>query len=175
MTESVVVALARKINEAFPELDGQAFAVSEAQVNKERMPRLPACMVALQHETMHRGRLDARSNAITERLIVDFWLSPEEYKLSDPGGEPAPVGAETVYYAFYDYGVIRDRLLSALRNWTSPQGAVLGYVKLEIAADKFAVTLTFSFDHVWNWCADEAATPQQQPFKLLTCIRPKVQ
>lgn len=177
--ESVVVALARRINEAFPELDGRAFAVSECDVNKERMPRLPACMVALKAETSNRARAAAQTT-ITEIVVADFWFSPRKY--TDDGEicevRPTPDG-RAVYYAFYDYGAIRDRLLDALNGWLSPQGAPLEYYKLEIAADEFATTTTMCFEHKWNWCPSEKdpdCTDEKLPTKhpIHFCIDPKL-
>lgn len=171
--ESVVPALARKINEAFPELGGRAFAVAEVEINREHLPRLPACMVALQHEEMQGGKLDASRNVVKERIIVDFWFKPVVYTENGELCDQKTPEGDAVYYAFYDYGAIRDQLLSALNGWQSPQGAVLSYTKLEMSGDKFAVTLTFSFDHIWNWCDDSAADPPQ-PAKFGFCVKPRV-
>jgi hypothetical protein len=153
MSQSVVAALAELIAETFPDLERRAFAVSEVAVNKERMPRLPACMVALQHEAPGpKGNKLNGQLQIEETVIVDFWLEPKRYSLSGDAAPAAPAEGESVYYAFYPYDEIRDQLFAALASWLSPQGVPLQYQKLECAADSFAVTITFTFKNIWNWC-----------------------
>ena len=156
----IITKVAALVKQAFPELGDRVMAVSEVEMNKERVPRLPACMVALRYEAPHgKGAINTASqNELCEYFLVDFWLEPVVY---DQDGKEidreaaAGAAAETVYYAFYPYDTIRNRLLNAIAQLETDQKGRIYYEKLELSADKFAVSLTFSFSHRWFWCPDD--------------------
>lgn len=138
--------LASSVAEWFPELNGRALAVSEAEVTKENVPTLPLAMVSLGALKAEHAEKTARLE-IEERIFVQFWLKPERYPLADGGQSP--------FWAFYNYETIQDRLFAKIIDWRSKRQGRLRYVAMDIEADQYAVLLTFAFDHCFIWCEPE--------------------
>jgi hypothetical protein len=154
----VLRTVAGAVAKAFPDLDGRVMVVTEAQINRERVPRLPACLIALINETPDgRSAINTASqNKLREVFVIDFWLPPKAYDAAGNEIDAKAIGdqpTETVYFAYYPYDKIRNALLNAISDLQTDQRGRLYYEKLEISGDKFAVTLTFTFSHAWNWCA----------------------
>jgi len=138
-------ALAAVVGEAFPELEGRAIAVSEIDLFRDKtlMPTLPVATVALVKETSSQA---AHGGAITltSDILVHFIFDPVKYTLSD--------GADSPFFAFYDYETIRDRLLHALEGWRTPKNAPIAYSALDVESTELAVYLTFRFQVTEYWC-----------------------
>lgn len=154
-SRATIPALALAVAEWFPELKGRALPVSEAKITRENMPKLPLCMVSLLREMgnhiVQTGRIEPQ-----EFIVVEFWFEPTRYT----NGK----GGETPFWAFYDYDLLRDRLVTQLKNWISPRGDRLEYFSLEIDSDQYATVITFNLRHKFVFCAlndgtDEACAP----------------
>ena len=145
-------ALAEAIGEWFPELGGRSIAVSEVDITKENVPTLPLAMVAFIRSTSDPSTKARVSNfEIGDTIVVDFWLEPARYKRAN--------GTETPFWSYYDYEAIRDKLLTKLVRWESPNGEIVTYRGLTIEATQLAVTLTFTFMVTFRWCPDEKYAP----------------
>lgn len=154
---STVEALALRIRETFPGLENRAFAVSDATFSKENMPRLPICMVACVGETADDARRTPGRVTITEDIVAEFWLRLDRYQSAS--------GGESPFYAYQNYGQIRDALLVSLSDWSAPSGTNVFYKSMEIEVTDFALCVGFRLGCEWVWCADGA--PAQAPESLL--------
>ena len=155
-------ALAEQIAEWFPELKGRSIAVSEVSITQENIPTLPLAVTAFTNglaEPPTRTRMGTFDMADT--FIVEFWLEPARYKKAD--------GSETPFWSYYPYEEIRDNLLSHISEWDTPNGEIITYRRLQIGAEPFAVTLTFTFLMVFRWCSS-LPPAQGIPFKLAVNI-----
>ena len=144
VSKATLPALARAIAEWFPELGGRSIPVSEARITRDNIPTLPLVMVSLFRElgyhTVATRRLEPE-----EQVVVEFWFKPLRYV--DPNN-----GAETPFWAFYDYDTVRDRLVAELKHWHTPRGERLEYFSLDIDSDQFATVLTFQLRHKFVFC-----------------------
>lgn len=152
VSRATLPALAAKIAEWFPELNGRSVAVSDAEVTKENMPTLPVAMVALIKED---GNHSVQSNyaAPSEDISLEFWFQPRRYLRED--------GSESPFWAFYDYDALRQRLLENLMGWVTPRGNKIQYVNVSTAATQFAVAVVFKLRHAFVFCDadDEVLDP----------------
>lgn len=156
-------ALAEAIAEWFPELNGRAFAVSDATITKENVPTLPLVMVALARsvgeQLAHNYSADFE---IVDSFVVEFWLKPEIIKRAN--------GSQTPFWTYYEYEDVRNTLLSNLSRWHMPgdyehkKTPRIAFRTLHIAASPLAVTLTFGFIASMRWCAD--GDEHGEPFKI---------
>lgn len=150
--EPTLPAFARAIAEHFPELNGRAFAAAEVdpfndQTNK---PTLPVAVVGLAVENGTQSQNGGNVN-LSDEILVQFIFNPVRYTNSE--------GRDTPFWAFYDYEVVRDQLLTLTRNWRSPRNAGLAYRQLDVTADDFAVYLTFRFALTEKWCPPDEQSP----------------
>lgn len=157
---STVEALALRIRGTFPELESRAFAVTEASFSKENMPRLPICMVACIGETAEDGARGPSRTLITEDIVAEFWLPLNRYR-SESGGE-------SPFYAYQDYGKIRDALLNSLHDWSAPSGVQVSYQSMEIEVTDYALCVGFRLQCQWHWCPDPIAGSAESVLKV--CI-----
>lgn len=158
-------ALATAVSEWFPGLDGRAIAVSNIEITKENVPTLPLVLVAFaRSESTQPARNHPSEFTVADFVVVDFWLEPDRIRRTD--------GSATPYWNYYDYEWIRDRLLTGLADWhgPGPRQERLAYRSLGIAADPFAVTLTFTFEVRFQWCPTTArqGDPFTAGFRLCT-------
>lgn len=152
----LVVALAALIADRFPELGGRSIAVSEVDPfnNKTNVPTLPIAVTALLGETATSSKYGGGKIELTQDVMAHFIFEPVKYSRAD--------GAESPFFAFYDYEAMRDRMIAATMKWRSPRGASLAYVALDVESDEFAVYLTFKFRATETWCADRVP-PEEEP------------
>lgn len=150
-------ALADAIASWFPELGGRALAVSDVTVTKDNVPTLPLVMVAF---TRGMGVSPTRNSVgeitFEDNFVIEFWLEPLRYKKSN--------GTETPFWSYYPYESIRDTLLNNIIRWESPSGERMGYRSLIVQADSLAVTLTFGFVAISQWCPER--TEFGDPFSI---------
>lgn len=140
-------ALAAKIAEWFPDLEGRSLAVSDARLTKDNLPTLPLVMVAFAREASGQPPNSRRTQfQLDTYFVVEFWMKPERYKRAD--------NTETPFWSFYDYESIRNRLLSKLSNWLGPQQERISYQTMTIETDALAVIVTMQFIATWDWCDD---------------------
>lgn len=146
MAESLLPAVALEMSRLFPELEGRAVAVSEANVTKENLPTLPACMVALVRTDAvgWNWRAANGDNELFDDFVVEFWLKPERIKRAD--------GSESPFWAFYDYEPFRDRVLNWMTGYQGPSKQRLEFRNMEVDSDQYAVVLSFRFRAHYNWC-----------------------
>lgn len=156
-------ALAKVVADGFPELNGRAFATSGITITKDNIPTLPLAMTALLHgEANPSTRQPSETFQLTDLICIEFWLEPVRYKNHN--------GAETPFWSYYPYEVIRDVLLNALSRWTGPGGEILAYRRMTISVDPFAVTLTFHFTASATWCAQSNARGEK--FEIGFLLKP---
>ncbi len=138
--------LAKAIAEAFPDLSGRAFAVSEVAPFKKAadVPTLPVAVVALAGETGTQSRHGGGRIKIATDLVVEFIFEPKKYPNSE--------GTDTPFYRFYDYEVVRNQLLAMTRQWEAPSGSHLEYKSMHVESDEFAVYISFTFNLEDDWC-----------------------
>lgn len=145
-------ALAEEIKLWFPELEGRALAVSEAEITKENVPTLPLVMVAFARSVSSQPANSAQfSIQMSDQIVVEFWMEPSRYKRQN--------GTETPFWSYYDYEAIRNVLLSHMVNWEGPAGERFAYREMRIEATPLAVVLTFMFLATFKWCADDTTEP----------------
>lgn len=145
-------ALAEKIAEWFPELEGRSIAVSEADITKENIPKLPLAMTAFSKGVSdHSPNSSMRTITITDTIIVEFWLEPSRYKRQN--------GTETPFWSYYNYEAIRNTLVSRILLWQGPNSERFAYRNLTIEADPLAVILTFTFIANFQWSSNDYPDP----------------
>jgi hypothetical protein len=152
-------ALAEALIEWFPQLGGRALAVSDVTVSKENVPTLPLVMVAFVRGTGTSPSWSRFAEVnLEDNFVIEFWLEPARYK--------KPNKTETPFWSYYDYESIRDTLLNNISLWQSPSGERVAYRSLIIQADSLAVTLTFGFVAVSQWCRDKTLLDQGERFVI---------
>jgi hypothetical protein len=130
-------------------------------VTPENIPTLPLVMVALQKETAKHNVQSRSRMEVTEDILVQFWVRPERLPLGN--------GAQSPFWAHYDYDQLRDALITRVWDWKSPRGERLAYKSMDLESDHFAVTITFQFEHTFDWCPDP--TPS---VRSAECLAPRV-
>lgn len=156
-----VIAIAVLIREAFPELEGRAFAVMEATVTKENAPNLPLCFVALLGiRAMNQSNNVNTPLDIEETICVEFWLPSKNYKRND--------GSDSPFYAYQDYKSRMDKLFEILTGFHTPQRKPVRFVALDVMADEYCMTMSFKFSVEWRWCVqpDERYHPVRIRFDI---------
>lgn len=149
----MLLALAEQLRVWFPELEGRAVAVSEAEITKENMPTLPVAMCALAYDNARDEHRTRKPAEVIEDIFIEFWMPVERYRRKD--------GSELPFWKYYDHTALRRRLVGHLKPWRSPQEfGTFAYVGLNVDATEFAVVLAFRFRHHFLLCAD---VPDVQP------------
>jgi hypothetical protein len=148
-------ALAARIAEMFPSLEGRCVAVADMDelLNKENMPTLPMCAVGLISLDCTGGTKNNSPLEITEHILVEFYLKPERIMKRGADGKPAGV---TNFWAYYDYVAILNTMLNLTTSgFRLPTGSKLVFKRLhDIKCNAFSVCLPFVFEHTYVWCAD---------------------
>jgi hypothetical protein len=163
-------ALAEEIAKWFPELEGRAVAVAEAEVTPENMPTLPLCMVALAKDTPDHNPRSNRGPTIGDDIVVQFWFKTAKYPLSG--------GGESPFWAYHDFEEIRDRFIGVIVDWVTPRNFKLQYRGMDVEADQFAVVISFQVRHEFVWCRiEDELSPCEAPafceaFKIRTSLDP---
>lgn len=162
--EPLLVDFANHVAKWFPELDGRALAVSEAQIDRENIPTLPLAMISLEREVGNHKVATRRIDPV-ESFVLEFWFEPERYKKRD--------GSESPFWGFYNYETIRNRLLHHLLRYKSPVGERVQYVNLTVESSEFAVALTFRLQHSYEFCDeyDEAFEFEEDRLPLNTRLQ----
>lgn len=150
--EALAERIARRIREAFPELNGRAFAVSEVGAFKDKsdVPTLPVAIVGLTNGTGVQAENSAGRLRITDNFVIEMIFASERHK-----GERKVLP----FYKFYNYEAVRDRLLSALNGWTTPDNIAANYRSISVEADQFAVYITIGVSMSFDWCDPHEAEP----------------
>lgn len=144
----MIVQLATDLAKWFPDLQGRAIAVSEVDAldNKTNMPTLPICIVALIGELGVAPKHGGGRVELIQDVIIQFMYKPVKYNRAD--------GAETPFYAFYDYEPLRNRLLTFLYKYRTPRNGGFSYQSMDVSSDEFAVHITFRYKTSEDWCPD---------------------
>lgn len=153
MLEATIPSLAKAIAEWFPELEGRSIAVSEVEPfsDKTNVPTLPLAVVALVTENNSTPSSNGATRiTIEDDILVQFIFKPVKYNREG--------GAETPFFAFYDYEAIRDKLLAGLKNWRTPRQGSIGFRSLDVESDEFAVYIAIRLRTSENWCKPDADT-----------------
>jgi hypothetical protein len=145
---NTLLAFAERAREWFPELLGNVVAVTEVTVDKRTSLALPYGAVALIKET-YGGQGRSNNVTISESFVFEIYLKPEKY-VDGQTHKPTP------FYAFYDYSVIRNRLLSKLISWVAPAGCKIKLLSLDTTAEEWATVLTFTCVADYDWCDQSA-------------------
>lgn len=141
MKQTFVEQFAEHLTEWVPELEGRAVAVSESDpFTPETMPRLPLAIVAVVGETYEQFP------TIETTFVVEVMLAPSRYTKESGGDSP--------FWAYYDYTVIRDRILAGIESMGG-----IDMLQLEIEADPMAVYLSFRLRRRSRWCAPVESDP----------------
>lgn len=157
---SLLPDLAKAIADAFPELEGRALAVSEAEITAENVPSLlPIAMLAVvSDDTVWPEKTNARVE-IAETFMIKFMLKPVKIRRPD--------GAETPFWAFYDPVPLRNRLYALLWTYRSPAPA-RGRVRpsrMDFGADPLSTEISFTCTHKSFWCE-----PPAEPLLAPGCL-----
>ena len=146
IVQSTPLALAVDVNKWFPEYEGRVIAVADCVISKENKPILPLVMIAFTGEGAESSTRTNRPSRIIENVTVEFWQESVRYKLGN--------GAESPFYAYIDYRAIRDKLLSYLDAWVTPDGSYLAYQNCNILSDEYAYTIQMNFKASYEFCPD---------------------
>lgn len=159
-----LVDLAEKVAEWFPELGGRSLAVSEVDPirNDNDKPQLPVAVCALiSEQNAGAGRGGATQINVDDRVLLQFAFEPEKYTRED--------GADSPFYAFYDYEGLRDRLLENLRGYRTPRNHSVTFVSLDVQSDPYAVYIAFTLALSGQLCLGDTTS---FPFAIKTGIIP---
>lgn len=155
-----VVAIAHLVREAFPDLNGRAFAVAEATLTKENMPQLPLAFIALLNIRAINQSNDVKTPLdIEETICVEFWFKSVNYAKTD--------GSMSPFYAFQDYNTTMNKLFSALSGYFTPQRKPLRFISMDTMADEYCQTICFKFSVEWRWCVEPDLTFQGIKIKAI--------
>lgn len=157
MTLATLPALAAAIAEWFPELQGRSVAVADSAITKDNVPTLPYAQLALIREDGKHAFGGALPRPI-ETFVVEFWFKPIKYTDAK--------GAETPFWAFYDYDTLRDEFLGKLLFWDSPRSGRFRYEGVEVEALTFATCVSFRVAHEFHWCGPENDADDGGPVRI---------
>lgn len=161
----LIIELANAVAQWFPDLEGRSIAASEIEPfnNITEVPTLPIAVSALLSETSDQTQNGASRVELTTEIMLVMMLKPVRYQRTD--------GAETPFYAFYNYEPIRDTLLENLKDWRTPRGGSVSFRQLDVQSNEFAVYVSFRLVAVEKWCpTSEPEKPY--PLHILTRICP---
>lgn len=146
---STVEDVAARIAEHFPELKGRSISVSEVEPfrDKTNVPRLPLAVTALVNCSIQQTANGSGTVNLRDDILVQFIFEPTKYTMEN--------GAESPFFAFYDYEAIRDRMLVVFKNYRTPRNGGLSFVSMDVESDEHAVYLAFRFTTVFRWCPPE--------------------
>ena len=142
VNKATLPALAKDLSELFPELAGRVIAVSDVMVDPNNLPTLPVCMLALR-KAVPAKVTSPRRPTIEEHFVVEFWYAPQRYTRN---------GADTPYWAFYDYDTLQERVLTLTNDWISPRGSMLVFKGFTVDVNEYAVAICFQFVHTFYHC-----------------------
>ena len=140
---SILVEFAAAVSLWFPEMKNRVVAVLDSDIKADNIPTLPLVMVALVNETSNYNPQTNASPKIVEDFIVEFWMEPQKYEVEE-GKSP--------FWAFYDYDMLRNRILKHLPEFVSSRDVRVQYVSLQTDNMQFAAIITMRFTHTYEWC-----------------------
>jgi hypothetical protein len=153
MADAVAPALAAAIAGWFPELNGRSVAVSEAEVTRENVPTFPLVMVAFIRD-MPKDAYRSNTIEMVDEFVVSYLYEPTKYKLEN--------GAESPFWAFFDYEPLRRKLITHLKRWRSPVGGQWEYRGADVESTTTDVSISFRFVLHYLFCEDEEAEAASQ-------------
>lgn len=162
----LILDIAEKIAECFPELNGRSIAVSEVDPfdDKTNIPTLPLAFTALVSEAAEQSVNGGGSITLTQDLLIQFMHAPVKYNRVD--------GAVTPFYAFYDYEGLRNRLVNFMHGYRTPGNGGVQYRSMDVESSEYAVHITFRFRATEKWVRPELESSggldfsQHEPFEL---------
>lgn len=159
VSKALLPDLAAAIAKEFPELKGRSLAVAECDISatRENLPTLPLCMIGLIRE-QGNGSVQTRTYNPDEQFLVQFWFKPERYKLAN--------GADSPFWSFYDYDTLRDRFVTFLESYVSPRSRRVRYVTLEIDVDPYAIVISLTCAHQFEFCPLDEQYPECTPEEM---------
>lgn len=163
MAEPLLPDLAANVALWFPELGGRSLAVSEADITRENMPKLPLAMTALVRTDVDGNWVYRAANAdqkLYDDIMLEFWLESVRVKRQD--------GSETPFWAYYDYETFRDNLLTHIMRYVGPKKQRLEFRTMTVESDQYAVVLSFRFRAHFNWCPNVDEDGDGQPINSST-------
>lgn len=143
MTKATLPALAAAMREELADITVRIIPVSDMQIDKDNLPSLPICFLAMTKTVPAKDRNTPRKPALEEHFVIEFWFPPERYN-SD--------GKELPIWAFYDYDTLQERVLTVTSNWISPRNSQVIWKSTTVDANQYAVATTFSFTHSFFHC-----------------------
>jgi hypothetical protein len=148
MAIPLILDVAEKVGVWFPDLGGRSIAVSEVDPfnNKTNIPTLPLAFTALISETGAQPTNGGGKITITSDFIIQFMYEPVKYNRAD--------GTVTPFYAFYNYESLRNRLLTFMHSYRTPNNGGVSYLSLDVESNEFAVVITFRFRASEVWCRE---------------------
>lgn len=152
VSKATLPALAIAIDKFFPELGGRVLPVSEAEVTKENIPKMPLCMLALNLNPFDMAAGINKDIDFIEDFVVEFWFETNKYKRSDNTQSP--------FWAYYDFDPLRDKMITLMKYWISPRGYKCSIKSMEIDSSELAVMVVFRITHEVCWCEIPELTSQ---------------
>lgn len=154
MTEPVAVAMATAIATWFPELQGRAVAVSEAEVTKENVPGFPLVMIAFIRDNPKDAFKTNAAIEMADEFVISWLEQPVKYKRADDKESP--------FWAFFDYEPIRRKLIARLKKWQSPVGGRFEYRGSDVTSSPTDIDISFRFTLHYLLCEDEETEEQSE-------------
>jgi hypothetical protein len=128
----------------FPELEGRLIAVSEMEVNRSNVPKMPIGMIVLTDATFQQNEKTNKPPVVSENIVVEFWFKNNKIRRTDK--------SETEFWAFYDYDGLLERFLNWLYQYRSPRNYRVQPIKMDLESNELAVMLTFTLKHTYDFC-----------------------
>lgn len=156
------VDLARHLGEWFPDLEGNAFAVTDTDEvwTKETAPKLPLCAVGIVEESYEDPAKSNTQETIETTLALLFAFEPQRYETAS--GKVSP------FWAYFDHEALRNRLWAALKAYRSPTGGRVLLRRMDKDSTEIAVTFVFVVSHVDDWCPPASVAAEIEERTLVT-------
>lgn len=163
-TLSLLPAIAAHVASLFPELEDRSIAVSEVEPfdAKSNVPTLPMAFTALVSETNIGSARTGGRITLQDDVLIQFLFPPVRYtRMVDK--------AQTPFFAYYDYEIIRDRMLAGFQNWRTPRGGAVIFQSMDLDSDSYTVAIAFRFRTNEEWCP-----PSQLPDATVSIVSLKL-
>lgn len=135
-------AVAARMREFFPELQGRALAVTEAEITKDNVPSLPLSMVAPLRQTFTQPN-GGRRLSVVEEFVIEVWLPPARIKGNS---------GETPFWSYYEYNEFRNKMFTVFSTWRSPQNGTVAFIGMDVESNYLATALTFRMAATYDVC-----------------------
>lgn len=144
--------VAKLVARTFPDLNDRVAAVTDAEITKENIPKIPFAFIAFDRESSKHAWKQNADPELAEEFIIEMYLKNERVVVQGVSESP--------YWKYYNHRLVRDKLLGALINESNSRtNWGIQYLGMDLSVDPLAIVLTFRFARNYIWCPPDENVP----------------